>query len=84
MCPLCIQGYLHLSISIRECMWTHSAFVRGRSTCQLQQSIRVGSVVGASAGGGAVYFYWSVYLGLLIGLTACHCGEWYIVLLLTS
>lgn len=33
----------------------HAAFVRGRSTCQLQQSVRVGSVVcvfvGAIAGG---------------------------------
>lgn len=39
--------------------------------------------VGTSAGGGAVCFYRRVCLGLLIGLTACQCRKWCVVLLLT-
>lgn len=34
-----------LIISEREHPRVHSAFVRGRSTCQLQQSVRGGSVM---------------------------------------
>ncbi len=64
-----IANYIQVQASAQ-----HTAFVRGRSTCQLQQSISVGRVVcvfvGASAGGGAVCFHRRVCLGPLIGLTA--------------
>jgi len=63
------------------CVHVDAFCMRGRAPCKLQQSMRVGSAVcvfvGATAGGGAVWFYRRLCFGPLIGLTACHCSEWY-------